>query len=317
MEKFEKRVFVEDLMHAFNLKLVSGSEESLKRWIVVPDVNRPGLELCEDYIDIDLKRVNILGNKEIRYLSRFEYEELRNKFEKITDAYSPCIIIAAGNKAPQALIDLAKDRDFPVFETELPTYRISVDITAYLDSLLANSISKHGVLVSIYGIGVLITGESGVGKSELALELIKKGHFLVADDLVEIKRIHNELQGEANKNLKNFLEIRGIGIIDARIMFGASSIVDDIKISLIINIEKYKENIEYDRIGSDDTLSSEEILGLNIPKLNLPIKEGRVLSVLVEAAVMDFRLKNQGYNGAKIFLEGIDKAMLQNTIKEE
>ncbi len=317
MEKFEKRVFVEDLMHAFNLKLVSGSEESLKRWIVVPDVNRPGLELCEDYIDIDLKRVNILGNKEIRYLSRFEYEELRNKFEKITDAYSPCIIIAAGNKAPQALIDLAKDRDFPVFETELPTYRISVDITAYLDSLLANSISKHGVLVSIYGIGVLITGESGVGKSELALELIKKGHFLVADDLVEIKRIHNELQGEANKNLKNFLEIRGIGIIDARIMFGASSIVDDIKISLIINIEKYKENIEYDRIGSEDTLGSEEILGLNIPKLNLPIKEGRVLSVLVEAAVMDFRLKNQGYNGAKIFLEGIDKAMLQNTIKEE
>lgn len=317
MEKFEKRVFVEDLMHAFNLKLVSGSEESLKRWIVVPDVNRPGLELCEDYIDIDLKRVNILGNKEIRYLSRFEYEELRNKFEKITDAYSPCIIIAAGNKAPQALIDLAKDRDFPVFETELPTYRISVDITAYLDSLLANSISKHGVLLSIYGIGVLITGESGVGKSELALELIKKGHFLVADDLVEIKRIHNELQGEANKHLKNFLEIRGIGIIDARIMFGASSIVDDIKISLIINIEKYKENIEYDRIGSEDTLSSEEILGLNIPKLNLPIKEGRVLSVLVEAAVMDFRLKNQGYNGAKIFLEGIDKAMLQNTTKEE
>lgn len=317
MEKFEKRVFVEDLMHAFNLKLVSGSKESLKRWIVVPDVNRPGLELCEDYIDIDLKRVNILGNKEIRYLSRFEYEELRNKFEKITDAYSPCIIIAAGNKAPQALIDLAKDRDFPVFETELPTYRISVDITAYLDSLLANSISKHGVLLSIYGIGVLITGESGVGKSELALELIKKGHFLVADDLVEIKRIHNELQGEANKHLKNFLEIRGIGIIDARIMFGASSIVDDIKISLIINIEKYKENIEYDRIGSEDTLSSEEILGLNIPKLNLPIKEGRVLSVLVEAAVMDFRLKNQGYNGAKIFLEGIDKAMLQNTTKEE
>lgn len=298
--EFEKKVYVRDLKNRFNLNQVTGNDESLNRWIVVPDVNRPGLELSGYMRENDLKRVTIIGNKEIDYINNLDEEDQKSRFEMITDAYTPCIIVSGGNVTPKNLVNLANQRNFPIFETVDKTYRVVVQLIAYLDEKLAPSEAFHGVMMSIYGVGVLLKGNSGVGKSELALDLIRRGHMLVADDRVDICRVHNDLLCKSPEILKNMLEIRGIGVLDVSLAFGSTSTLDSSVLDLVIELVPFNNDTIVDRIGIDSEKKI-NILGVERPLLTVPVKEGRAMGVIIESAVANFRLLEKGISSAEIF----------------
>jgi len=283
-----------------NFRQATGNEESLERWVIVPDVNRPGLELAGYYKYTEPRRIVIIGEKEISYIETLDDDILQNRFEKITDGYTPCIIIAHGQPLPYLLEKAAKERNFPIFMTDLPTYRVMTDLITFLDEKMAPSDTVHGVLVDVYGIGILMMGESGMGKSEIALELIRKGHILVADDRVDIARVHNSLIGRSAPLLEGMLEIRGIGVIDVSKMFGSSALLEEDKIELIIYLEPYAAKTDYARVGAERDQFM-RLLDIDIPMTVLPVKEGRNMAVLIESAVTNFRLKQRGYNSAKEF----------------
>ncbi len=284
----------------FEYHQLTGNDESLERWVIVPDVNRPGLELAGYYKYTEPRRIVIIGEKECSYIDTLPEEIQRERFDKITDGYTPCIIIAHGQKCPALLEEVARYRNFPIFETEVPTYRVMTDLVTFLDAQMAPTDTIHGVLISVYGKGVLIMGESGMGKSEIALELIRKGHILVADDRVDVSRVHNTLIGRAPELLEGMLEIRGIGIIDVAKMFGGSSLLNEDQIELVIQLEKFDENTEYARVGNEEQKFM-DILDIEVPMIVLPVKEGRNMAILVEAAVTNFQLKERGFDSAKEF----------------
>lgn len=291
---------IKEAKEFFDYEQVTGNEESLNRWIVVPDVNRPGLELSGYEKLTEPRRVVIIGNKEIEYISEMPEDVQRERFKLITDALTPMIVLSRNFKCPPILKEVAESNNFPIFRSVYPTYRVMVDMITFLDEKLAPSDSLHGVLMSVYGIGVLITGESGMGKSEIALELIKRGHVLIADDRVDVKRIHNVIKGHSPELLAGMLEIRGIGIIDVAKMFGASTLLKQFNVGLNIKLEKYNDKAEYMRVGNEDTKYT-NILGLDIPMITLPVQEGRSMAVIVESAVTNFRLIEEGFNSAKEF----------------
>lgn len=303
--ELDGKVFVKDLKETFNLLQVSGDEESLKRWIIVPDVNRPGLELSGYVRSNDLKRVNILGNKELEYLKAIENSEtLSARYNTITDAYTPCIIISEGNECPSKLLEIAQAKNFPIFISQDKTYRLVVQLIAYLDEKLAPNDTFHGVMMNIYGIGVMLKGESGIGKSELALELIKRGHMLVADDRVDIYRVHNDLICRAPELLENVLELRGVGVIDVTYLYGTTSTLKQTNLDLIIELVPFDANRITDRIGANDRKTI-NILGLDKPLMEIPVKEGRSMGVIVESAVANYRLIMNGVDTAKMFEEKV------------
>lgn len=300
MDNYQGQVTISQIHDYFKYEQICGDQESLKRWVIVPDVNRPGLELAGFYKHTEPKRIVIIGEKEQAYIKTLTIETQKERFEHITDPYTPCIIITKNKECPEILMNIAKERNFPIFRTEMPTYRCMVDLISFLDAKLAPNDSLHGVLINVYGIGVLLTGESGMGKSEIALELIKKGHILVADDRVDVSRIHNSIVGRAPELLQGMLEIRGIGIIDVAKMFGASAVLERNEVDLVIYLQKYDSKIEFDRVGIEDEKFM-NILDVDVPKIELPVKEGRSMGVLVESAVTNFRLKQIGFNSAKEF----------------
>lgn len=303
--ELDGKVFVKDLKETFNLLQVSGDEESLKRWIIVPDVNRPGLELSGYVRSNDLKRVNILGNKELEYLKAIENSEtLSARYNTITDAYTPCIIISEGNECPSKLLEIAQAKNFPIFISQDKTYRLVVQLIAYLDEKLAPNDTFHGVMMNIYGIGVMLKGESGIGKSELALELIKRGHMLVADDRVDIYRVHNDLICRAPELLENVLELRGVGVIDVTYLYGTTSTLKQTNLDLIIELVPFDANRITDRIGANDRKTI-NILGLDKPLMEIPVKEGRSMGVIIESAVANYRLIMNGVDTAKMFEEKV------------
>ena len=294
------KVRISHIKEFFGYDVLCGDEEALSRWVIVADVNRPGLELSGFYDYSELKRIVIIGNKESGYLKTLDDETLRERFEFITDSYTPCIVITKENECHPILLEVARERNFPILKTTKPTNQVIVDIVGYLDSHLGPQDTLHGVLMSVYGTGVLLTGESGMGKSEIALELIKSNHIFVADDRVDVIRTHNTIVGHSPELLKGFLEIRGIGIIDVNMMFGASSVIEEAEVDFVIALQKYNPSNEYDRIGTGEQ-QFKRILGLEIPMITLPVKEGRAMGALVEAAVTNFRLKQSGYDSAKTF----------------
>lgn len=299
-EKYEGKVTIKEIKEFFDYEQLTGDEKSLDRWVVVPDVNRPGLELS-GYIKLtEPRRVVIIGNKEQEYISEMSEELQKERFQLITDALTPCIIITRNFDCPPLLKEIAENLNFPIFKTSHPTYRVMVDLITLLDEKLAPKDSLHGVLMSVYGVGVLITGESGMGKSEIALELIKRGHVLISDDRVDIKRIHNVIKGHSPELLEGMLEIRGIGIIDVAKMFGASALLKVFNVNFIINLEKFNDKSDYMRVGNED-IQYKTILGLDIPTITLPVKEGRSMAVIVESAVTNYRLREEGFNSAKEF----------------
>ena len=298
--EFDGKALMSDLRKFFDFEQLSGNEESLSRWVVVPDINRPGLELTGYFEYTEPKRVVILGNKEITYIRLMSEADQHHVFQRLTDEYTPVIIISRQLECPPILLEVACEKNFPIFRTPLPTYRVMVDVISFLDEKLSPADNIHGVLMNVFGKGVLITGESGMGKSEIALELIRKGHILVADDRVDVVRIHNTIFGQAPELLQGMLEIRGIGIIDITSMFGAAALLERTKVDFVVELQKWDDKKEYDRLGIDDD-GILNILDLTVPKLIFPVKEGRNMAVLVESAVIDFTLKQKGINNAKEF----------------
>ena len=222
-EELNKRVYVKELKEQFSFEQISGDEESLKRWVIAPDVYRPGFELSGYVEPNDLKRVLVLGNKEYDFMNKLDYNTQRERFESITDVYTPCIILSEGFKQMDSLMEVVNRKNFPVFVSDEKTYQVVVDVVSYLSEKLAPTTNMYGVMLSIYGKGIMITGKSGIGKSELALDLIKRGHVLIADDRVDVARIHNDIMCTAPKLLTKMLEIRGLGIVDVTKLFGAQS----------------------------------------------------------------------------------------------
>ena len=298
-EELNKRVYVRSLKEEFGLEQLSGSDHSLDRWIIAPDINRPGLELTGYFESNDLKRVVILGTKEYEYMSRFDYDTQKQRFEIITDSFTPCIILSEGFVGMDSLIDLANAKDFPIFRYDGKTYQLIVDLVSFLSEKLAPTDNIYGVMMNIYGRGIMITGKSGIGKSELALDLINRGHMLVADDRIDVTRVHTSIMCTAPKLLKRMLEIRGLGIVDVTRMFGANAYLNKCQLDFVIKLVKYNEDMDQDRLNPIN--ETRNILGLDVPMLTIPITEGKSLSVIIEAAVANYLLDKLGFNSNEDF----------------
>ncbi len=318
--EFQTKVKIREVKEQFQYEQITGDDSSLERWVIVPDVNRPGLELAGYYKYTEPRRIVIIGEKEQSYIKTLPEQIQRERFDKITDGYTPCIILAHGKECPPILYEMAHYRNFPILATEIPTYRVMTDVVTFLDAKLAPEESMHGVLINVYGKGILMLGESGMGKSEVALELIRKGHILVADDRIDAKKIHNNIIGHAPELLEGMLEIRGIGIIDVAKMFGSSSLLKETQIDYVIRFENFDPNKEYMRVGIEEK-DYFNILGIDIPLIILPVKVGRNMAVLVESAVTNFQLVERGFDSAKEFekrvYEYIEKQNEVNKKEEE
>lgn len=301
MAEFKIKVEVDRLAKHFNLTQVCGNEHAAdKRYVVVVDVNRPGLELSGFKFDTNPRRIIIIGKKEQKYLESLDEQTQYERFIDLTDIYTPMIIVTHGKDVPAGLKRRAAEVNFPVYSSPLTSSRLVADLTTYLDEQLAEEESRHGVLMNLYGIGVFITGESGMGKSEVALEMIKKGHVLISDDRVDFKRVARHIVGRAPELLKGFLEIRGIGIIDVTRMFGSSAVSDSTNVDLVIHFEPYVAGKEYARVGIEVNLY-EDILGVKVNKLVIPVMAGRSMGTLLESAVAQYKLKQNGYDSSKEF----------------
>ena len=297
MKDYKRKVTIREIVEFFHFEQLTGNDASLDRWTVVPDVNRPGFELCGFYKMTEPRRIVLIGNKESEFIKTMSEADQRARFPMLTDGLTPLIIISKNNELPPILKEVAEAVNFPIVRTPLNTSRITTDLIAFLDEKLAEEDTMSGVLLSVYNKGVLLVGESGMGKSETALELIRHGHVLIADDRVDVQRIHNSIFGHAPKFLKGLLEIRGIGIIDVEKMFGASALGDSTQIDLIIRLEPYDPEQEYNRIG-DELQRYTRVLDVLIPTIILPLSAARNVGVLVESAVTHFRLLEAGFSSS-------------------
>ncbi len=292
-------IHVRDFQEALKLDcLVSSPNDT---WdFRTPDLNRPGMQFCGFYEFFAFERPQVIGKVEMSYLERQTPADRRRILEKYLSYNIPCIIICRDLTPPSELIELAEKHQVFVFRTAAVTSRFTVSAIHYLNRCLAPHITRHGILVDVYGVGVLLTGKSGVGKSEAALELIKRGHQLVADDVVDICRISEDrLIGTCPERIRHLMEIRGIGVIDVQAMFGIGAVAFSKSIELIMELTASdpEENEMPDRIGLEDRFV--EILGVSVPCLKIPIKPGRNLAIIVEVACRNFSLKRAGINAAK------------------
>ncbi len=282
--------------------------------IVSMDIDRPGLELA-GYMDFfDENRVIIFGLTEYSYLGQFDDDTQFEMIDRLFSKHPPAIIIARSLQPSDAIVRSAEKNSVPILRSAETTSAISASLITFLNAVLAPRITRHGVLVEVYGEGVLLIGDSGVGKSEIAVELIKRGHRLVADDAVEIRRVSNRtLVGSSPENIRHFIELRGIGIINARRIFGMGAVKLTEKIDLVINMEQWDPDKIYDRIGMDNTYT--EIMGIQIPIMTIPVKPGRNLAIIIEAAAMNNRQKKMGYNAAAELLQGLGMDISQEQIQ--
>ncbi len=277
------------------------------------EINRPGLELTGYFEFFDNKRIQVLGHTEFSYLGRFGSEAQRMVIDSIFSFGPPAVIICRDIEPSNAILESAKLHNVSIFSTNDNTSDLTALLVHYLNRELAPRITRHGVLVEVYGEGCLLIGDSGVGKSETAIELIKRGHRLVADDAVEILRTSaSTLVGQSPQNIRHFIELRGIGIINARQLFGMGAIKSNEKLDLVINLELWDSTKVYDRMG----LANEymEILGVEVPTITIPVKPGRNLAVIIEVAAMNNRQKKMGYNAAQDLL--VSLGMNINDIEE-
>lgn len=295
-----KKVKVSELVRQFQLEIVAG-EDGLKRVITVDDLYRPGLEMAGYFHYHPKERVQLLGRTEISFLNMLDSEERRNRMVRLCDDEStPCIILTRSLEAPKELIEQSNATNIPVLRSGVATTILSSRITDFLERKLAPTATIHGVLVDVYGVGMLITGGSGIGKSETALELVKRGHRLVADDAVEIRQTSDgQLHGTAPELIRHLLEIRGLGIINVMTLFGAGAVRTQKRIGLVIKLENWQQDKQYDRLGLDEETT--RIIDTDIPLVTIPVRPGRNLAVIIEVAAMNFRLKRMGYNAALQF----------------
>lgn len=298
MQLKEYSVSLGDLVQEFKLEIIHGPEGFEKTEITNDDVNRPGLQLAGLLDFFDPNRLQIMGKVEYTYVERLSSEDRLACFNKLFELKVPALIISRNMEVYPECLEAAIAHDIPILRTNEFTSTIVSNLIASLRVSLAPRITMHGVLVEIYGEGVLILGDSGVGKSETAIELVKRGHRLIADDAVEIKRVSDRtLVGTSPEVIRYFIELRGIGIVDVRRIFGVGSVKLTEKVELIINLEAWEDGKQYDRLGLDS--QSTNILDIAIPSLTIPVKPGRNLAVIIEVAAMNNRHKKMGYNAAQ------------------
>lgn len=300
---------VKNLIEKFQLEIVTGDKES-ERAITVSDLNRPGIELAGFFRCFSPERVQILGNTELDFLTTLPIKLQEQHCYQLCSYPIPCLIITRGREINPFLLQGAASQGIPVLRTTYSTTKFISILTNYLEEEFAPTILMHGVLVEVYGVGVLITGESGIGKSETALELVKRGHRLVADDAVEIKKLGREyLLGQALAISRHLIEIRGLGILDISTLFGAGAVRITKRISLVILLEEWKEGKFYDRLGLDEEYQS--IMNVSLPQITVPVKPGRSLATIIEVAAMNYRLKMMGHHAAWEFAERLKEHNLQ------
>ncbi len=296
-----------DLVENFGLEILLRGDDYDTRKISILDVNRPALQLVGFYDYFEPKRLQILGRAEFTYLEAMTSEKRRLVFDEFFSCEIPALIVARNMEVFPELLEAARKHGRTLLRTPLSTVEISSRIIDYLNRALAPEITRHGVLMNVYGQGVLILGDSGIGKSETAIELLKRGHRLVADDAVEIRRISDSLYGSAPDIIRHYIEIRGIGLIDVQQLFGMGAVQLDTEIELIIQLEHWVQGKFYDRIGLGEEKYS--ILGVDLPIVTVPVRPGRNLAGIVEIAVMKNRQILYGDNPAKNFMEQFDRKM--------
>lgn len=291
-------VFLSEIVKAFDLEIVYDTNDLDQRRICVADVTRPGLQLAGYYDHFGPDRIQVMGNMEHAYLEHLTSNGRSASIRALFEKKIPCLILTRNHEAHSEVLEAAKDLCVPIFRTSHSTSEFNSAMVKYLNLELAPRISTHGVLVEVNGEGILILGESGVGKSETALEIVKRGHRLIADDQVEIRRVsETTLVGRAPEVIRHLIEIRGIGILDVKELYGVSSVKTQESIDFVINLENWDEKKTYDRMGLTDETT--EILGINVPSLTIPVGPGRNLAIIVEAAAINFRVKKMGYNAAQ------------------
>ena len=301
-----------DIVEKMNLKNLTPEVDITEREVLVPDVNRPALQLAGFFDHFDLNRVQIIGNVECAYLETLEEEKRVEIYQKLLEHKVPCIIFSNELQPDESFIEIAQKNDIPVFGTCKKTSSFMGELIRWLNVKLAPCISIHGVLVDVYGVGVLIMGESGIGKSEAALELIKRGHRLVTDDVVEIRKItEHTLMGTSPEITRHFIELRGIGIIDVKTLYGVECVKEKQQIDLVIKLEDWKKEADYDRLGLEEEYA--EYLGNKVVCHSLPIRPGRNLAVIVETAAVNHRQKKMGYNAAQELYRRVQENLTKNS----
>ena len=308
-------VRIKDLLNKVRLNVVYGDEKMLEKEITTSDISRPGLEMTGYFDYYTPERIQLMGMKEWSYLMKMtshnRYQVLRKMFERDT-----VMIVARDLKVPDEMLKAAKENKIVVLSSRTPTSRLSGEISSYLDSRLAERTSIHGVLMDIYGMGVLIQGDSGIGKSETGLELVKRGHRLVADDRVDIyAKDEMTLWGEPAEILRHLLEIRGVGIIDVMSLYGASAVKDSSQVQLAVYLENYDVNKTFDRLGNNG--EEFEVSGVAIPRIRIPVKTGRNISVVIEAAAMNYRAKEMGFDATKTFEDRLTNLISKNEVAHD
>jgi len=284
--------------------------------ITQPDINRPALQMAGYFEHFDATRLQIIGFVEYTYMEGLDNDRKREIYEELMTYDIPCIVFCRELKPDETFLEIAMKHKVPILSTKKSTSAFMAEIIRWLNVKLAPCISVHGVLVDVYGEGVLITGESGIGKSEAALELIKRGHRLVTDDVVELRKVSDDtLIGTAPDITKHFIELRGIGIVDVKALFGASSVKDTQNIDLVIRLEDWDKDKEYDRLGLEENYT--EYLGNKIVCHNIPIRPGRNLAVICESAAVNHRQKKMGYNAAQELYTRVQNSLARRREEEE
>ena len=311
-------VALSKLIEDLKLETVYMPRDPQEIMIKTVDINRPGLQLCGFYDYFDSNRIQLFGLGEFAYMEKYTPEERQQFLDQFFSQKVPAVIISRDLDIPEEMVTAANTYEVPLLRTSQPTCDFMATMIATLKVDLAPRITRHGVLVEVYGEGVLLLGESGVGKSETAIELIKRGHRLVADDGVEIRKVSDRtLVGSSPANSRHFIELRGVGIINARRIFGMGSVKMTEKVDMVISLEQWDKTKVYDRMGMTNEYM--EIMGIKVPSLTIPVKTGRNLAVIIEVAAMNNRQKKMGYNAAQELLRqlGMTEDLPPETVKKD
>lgn len=309
-------VSLTSVIEKMNLENLTPEIELKKHRITLAEVNRPALQLAGYFEHFDATRLQIIGFVEYTYMEQLSDEEKKEIYEKLLSHDIPCIVFSRELKPDAIFLETAIRHQVPVLSTKKSTSSFMAEIIRWLGVKLAPCISVHGVLMDVYGVGVLITGESGIGKSEAALELIKRGHRLVTDDVVELRKVSDDtLVGSAPDITKHFIELRGIGIVDVKALFGAASVMDTQQVDMVIRLEDWDKDKEYDRLGLEENYT--EYLGNKVVCHTLPVRPGRNLAIICESAAANHRQKKMGYNAAQELYTRVQNSLARRRDEED
>ena len=302
---YEKGLKVTDFVSFFGLEVLNRGSDYETALLTITDVNRPGLQFHDFYDYFDPRRLQVIGKAEVTYLKSLSDEQRRKCFDDLFLYDIPALVISRGLDCFPECLESAEEHEKTILRTEETTVDFTSHAIEYLNRALAPCVTRHGVLLDIYGEGVMITGDSGVGKSETAIELIMRGHRLVADDAVELRRISNQLIGTAPEVIRHYIELRGIGVIDVRQLFGMRTVKTESQLDLIVHLEPWDQTKFYDRLGIEDHFT--EIMDVKVPIVTIPVRPGRNLASIVEVAALNNRHRRYGYNAAQELARRVDQ----------